>query len=219
MKKTCLALAVLSTVSMHAFDAEARKDNWPNWYVGVRTDVSFISDTDLQVAGVNNGGIKFDTDYSLGASLGYRPYHSGTFLDHTRFELEYTYRDYAFEELATGTGPLNLDGSLKGQSFMANVFYDVPTGMQITPYVGAGLGWMAWDMDSSVLSVDDNDEVFAYQLMAGFYYSPDFLPDTDWGIGYRYLGAGDPTVRDVSGNEVTYEYESHNLELQARFRF
>lgn len=222
MVRTLAILGVTTTV-LAAASAHAAQDNWPHWYIGLHGQVAFVQDADVEAAGVTGGEMSFDGEFGLGAALGYRPYHTGSALDNMRFELEYVYRDQEFDDISgviggvPGTQPLN--GDLIGHSIMANAFYDFKTGTGFTPYIGGGMGVTMWEFDSSTLAVDDDDSVFSYQGMAGVYYSPSTMPHTDWGIGYRYFGTLDPEFETALGTGVEHDYDSHNLELLARFRF
>lgn len=61
-------------------------------------------------------------------------------------------------------------GDVSNIGVFGNVFYDLNAGGTISPYVGAGIGYQWVDVDFQPSGVDvanDNDGVFAYQLMAG----------------------------------------------------
>lgn len=188
-------------------------NNWPNWYVGLSGQVSFVGDANVK--GGNTGNMSFDTGHAWTGSIGYRPAYTNSFLDSMRFELEAQYRASDLDKY-NGTP---IDRNLSGYGVFANAYYDIITGTQLTPYVGGGLGIMWWDLDSPALATDDVDGVFAYQLMTGVYYSPESIPNTDWGVGYRYLGTADPEFTNNLGTAYSHDYDSHNVELLARFRF
>ncbi|MCI5049212.1 MAG: outer membrane beta-barrel protein [Rickettsiales bacterium] len=221
MKKSILiaclttALAALSNASYAYYPNK----QYPNWFVSIHGEISYVDDADVKIGGANGGEISFETDTSWGIGVGYRPGYNGNFFDNTRFEFEYTYRNYNFDQLQTSTGFANLDGSLKGQAYMANMYYDIPTGGRFTPYIGGGMGMVLYDFDSSNFAVDDQDFNFAYQLMTGIYYSPASLPNSDWGVGYRLFGSSDPEFNNALNQKVELETLSHNIEFLARFRF
>lgn len=227
----CLATTAITLVATHAsaqmaypapvaqpqtyanYQSQFHQDNWPNWYIGLSGQVSFVGDA--TVKGASNGKLSFDTGHGYTAALGYRPYSTDTLLDNMRFEVEGEYLDANFDTF----GGVPIDNNLTGYGLMVNAFYDIVTGTQLTPYVGAGAGMMWWDFDSPALATDDVDGVYAYQLMTGVYYSPESIPNTDWGLGYRYLGTADPEFTSNLGTKIKHDYSSHNVELQARFRF
>ncbi|MGB3470951.1 MAG: P44/Msp2 family outer membrane protein [Erythrobacter sp.] len=64
-------------------------------------------------------------------------------------------------------------GDVTNFGLFGNVFYDIQTGTGFKPYVGAGAGYQWVDVEYSPSGVDiadDDDGVFAYQLMAGASY-------------------------------------------------
>lgn len=72
------------------------------------------------------------------------------------------------EVLADGQGDVSNFG------VFGNVFYDIQTGSGFNPYVGGGIGYQWVDVDyepSGVAIGNDDDGVFAYQLMAGASYA------------------------------------------------
>ncbi len=215
--------SILVASAASAANAQMRGDNWPNWYIGLHGQVAFVPDVDVKGNGLSGVEVSFDEEYGVGAALGYRLPQSGSALDNMRFELEYIYRSQAFDSLSGNVGgtptSLRLNGDLTGNSVMGNVYYDFANDSGFTPYVGAGIGATFWDFDSSVVGVDDDDTVFSYQGMIGLYYSPQSIPNTDWGIGYRYFATLDPEFTTVIGGGLEHDYDAHNVELLARFRF
>jgi opacity protein-like surface antigen len=213
---TALVLAPVMAI------AQQSHDNWPNWYLGLSGQMAFVPDADVDGGGVN-GEVSFDEGYAVSGALGFRPYRSNSVFDNTRFELEYSYRGQDFDNFSGTVGgiPTNIqaNGDLSGSSIMLNAFYDFRNDSGFTPYLGAGAGATFWNFDSSALGVDDQDTVFGYQGMAGIYYSPETLPNTDWGVGYRYFATLDPEFSNNLGGTIEHDYDSHNVELLARFRF
>lgn len=215
-----LAIAALAGVVLfNVTDAEARQDNWPNWYVGVHGEMEFVSDADTSVNSAGVGDVEFDAGYGVGLTLGYRPYYSNSGWDNFRFEGEFFYRTNDFDSLNASTGNTPLNGDLEGTSLMFNTYYDVETGSSITPYIGAGLGMTQWDFSDDVIGVADSDTVFSYQAMAGLYFSPESMPRTDWGVGYRYFGTAEPEFTTNTGATLEHDYNSHNVEFFGRFHF
>lgn len=199
--------------------ARSYQDNFPNWYLGVNAQLSFVQDSDVSSPATGLSELDFDTGYALGGAIGFRPYAtSGLFAD-TRFELEYTYRNADVSSATVSGAGISPDAGILTHSIMLNAFYDIDTGTQWTPYFGGGIGFAFSNVTSSTLNIDDNDENFAYQGMLGVTYAPQSLPDTEWGIGYRYFGSESPSVTDSAGNNIEYDVDSHNLELIGRFRF
>ena len=202
-----IATSFLSTGALAA-------DNWPAWYVGLHGGVTLVHETDAEVAGASVGDVAFNAGHAAGASLGYQ------YSDYTRFELEYTHRSNGFDTLDNGAGSTDLQGDLKVDAVMANLLFDFPSqGSKWTPYFGGGLGIANVSFDSPTLNIDDSDNVFAYQVLLGTSYSPKTLPNTTWGIGYRFLGMASPEFVNSTNQNVEHDYYSHGLEANAKFRF
>lgn len=100
-----------------------------------------------------------DSVFLLGGGVGYK------FNDHLRTDLRV---DYA------GVGNDNHDfGSVLG-----NVYFDIPTGSVITPYVGAGIGY-GWSDDRG-----DDESGVTYALMAGV--EVNITDNISADVGYRF---------------------------------
>lgn len=211
MKKLSLALA--AALSLFGMSAEAQQRTWPNWYVGIHARMAWVDDTAVNVGGANVGDAEFDNGYGAGASFGYMPGGEG-FWNNTRFELEYSHVRSDFDTI----GGAAIGDDLNVDSYMANAFYDIPTGTAIVPYIGAGAGWASVDIDVPQIGLDDDDTVFAYQFMGGLGYQPSTVPNTTLTIGYRYFATEDPEF-SIGATRVDHEVSSHNLEVGARFAF
>lgn len=88
------------------------------------------------------------------------------------------------------------NGSIKNLGIFGNVYFDVPTGSPISPYVGAGIGLSDVKVryqPSAVNIVDDSKTKFAYQLMAGV--SAKVSPQVELFGQYTYRATGDAKVR------------------------
>ncbi len=216
MKKLLLLASV--SVASFAFSAAAetphQMNRWPHWYIGLQGFVPFTSESDASINGANVGDINFESGWGGGASLGYKPGNTGTFFDALRFELEYAYRTNDVDTI----GGLSTGDDVRSNAFMVNGFYDLDTGTQLIPYVGGGVGVARVRLDAPALGVDDADTNFAYQGMVGVAYAPETVRNTTIGLGYRYFGTSDPSIQGPLGG-LEYEYQTHNVELNARFAF
>jgi len=101
-------------------------------------------------------------------------------------------------------------------TYMGNLYYDFnslfgasSSGWHIAPYVGAGLGYAAVNYGDNSFSntFHHHDNTMAYQGMAGLTFTSASMPNTDWSVGYRYLG--------TDSNNLG----ASNLELGVRFHF
>lgn len=216
MRNIFLAIAVLMASVPLAAQAQER---FPKWYLGVQGAMSFVDDSDVDgnASGVPfNMDADYDTGYGVGLALGYMPAGTGTFFDSMRFDLEYYYRKSDLDTVAGASA----SGDLSSKSAMLNAYYDINTGTRWTPYLGAGAGWSEVTLDSSELDYDDDDSVFAWNLMAGIGYAPETLPNTVWSIGYRYFSTQDPKFHSKDGTErIEQDYDVHNVEAGVRMMF
>lgn len=212
MKFTTLMLA--GAVVLSATAANAR-DNWPNWYVGLKGAVPFVADQDVSRSDVSSGEIDFDDGAMYGASIGYVPNGGGM-----RYELEYTNAENDLSG-ASGLFAGPIDGDITVEALMFNAFYDFTNATLITPYVGAGFGAANLQLESAALGITDaQDETqLAYQLMTGMSYEPKSLRNVAFSLGYRYFSTFDEADFGSGVSQTSLDYDSHNVELGARFRF
>ena len=61
----------------------------------------------------------------------------------------------------------------------------------------------------AVNPLDDNDTVFAYQVMGGFNY--DLGSNLALGIEYRYFESERLELRDIVGTTIEPEYKQHGV--------
>lgn len=210
-KKFLFAVGALFVASGVA-QAEER---WPKWYVGLHGAMPFVGDTGVTRSGASLGSLEFDNPgWGVGASLGYKPGGTDSFFDMTRFELEYGYRESDLDTL----GGASTADDLSVHSVMFNALYDIATGTQLTPYLGAGIGWSNVELNIPSIAVSDTDSVFSYQFLAGVSYEPESIPNTAFSLGYRYFATSDVEFGSALGT-VEHEYDSHGAEIGARFSF
>jgi opacity protein-like surface antigen len=218
---TALVLGCMSASSAFAGyeGGQFGANRWPNWYVGVSGTLPFVSSTDVNVGGARAGEVDFDGGYGVGLALGYTPGPNGNFLDNMRFELEYMYRGNDLDTISNAGGSSALSDDLTSDTYMVNAYYDINTGTRLTPYIGAGAGMTNVELSVPTLALDDTDNVFAYQVMAGLGWQPEALLNTSLHLGYRFMDASDPEFTTRTGTRVEHEYQVHGVEAGARFRF
>ena len=180
-----------------AFGTAAAQDASPPWYVGLTGEAVFLEDS---------GQTDYETGYGIGGIFGYE------FGNGVRAEGELGYRDNDFD------GP---DGDTTALYGMASGYYDFDLDLPVTPYVGAGLGYADVTMDGTLPggfgAIDDSDGVLAYQLAAGVTY--DMSEQISLFAGYRWLATEDAELTTAAGRTFESEYQSHNFQVGARFRF
>ena len=196
MKKILATAAVISALS---FSADAAERKFPYWYLGLSGGVAHQNDSELEGAGGLE--IEWDTGFIASASIGYQPPVLAGF----RPELEYSFRKQDIE-----------DGSdITVNVVAANLYYDIVTPGTVTPYIGAGIGYGHFDIDTGSTGLDGSSSEAIYQGMIGLGYEPSGIQNVGFTLGYRYMAPfSDP---DVEGFD--YEYDNHSVEIGAKFRF
>jgi len=169
-----------------AYAASANTTPQSNWYFGASGDLTWLRNSNTGGGGNVDIGYQF-TDFRLEGEVGYH-----------------------------GAGGDNGFGNTHYFTYMGNAYYDFNTvfspsssGWHVVPYIGAGLGDAEVHFGSGNLATTyhhhDND--FAYQGMAGLSFISASMPNTDWWLGYRYLGTDSDNIH------------ANNLELGVRFHF
>jgi len=199
------------------------------FYASLSGGAAWLEDADNEGSGLSAEDTT-DRGRVFGGALGYE-WRGGW-----RAEAEVAHRKNDFDQVTIrtdgglgaqlGFGSLNgatldIGGDVTSLAGMANVYYDVPLGWAVRPYVGAGLGVARIDAELTLgplLLVDETDTVLAWQIMAGLSY-----PATErisLSVGYRYFATQDAELSEtVGGRTFDSEYRSHNLELGVRFSF
>lgn len=141
-----------------------------------------------------------------------------TFGENWRGEVSLSHR---VADVDAVSGAANGSGDMSGSAAMVNGYYDLFSGSDWRPYVGAGVGVLRLSVDSispvGGSRVDDDDTVAAVQGIVGIGYR---LSDR---IGlftdYRYLAAMDPEFKTVAGVDVDSEYSEHRILIGLRWSF
>lgn len=191
-----------------------------NFYVDLRAALTHLQDANHNPTALGES-LESDTfpGFGVGGSLGY-------FINERfRVDGQIFYQRYVFGEFTRAGVDEGGDGDVDSLAFMANVYYDIGSGGRWTPYVGAGIGWalIRYDVDAfggpftDAPFIDDEDGVFAYQLMAGV--TLNVRDGMAMVFGYRFFATADPELSDLTGRRFDTEYMSHNIEVGLRFRF
>lgn len=182
-----IAKLLLVTAALVALSGVAQaQDRGPYVFgdVGYSFDGSFDPDDDALNdlehddgwLGLIGGGYGFDNGIRLEGELGYRD------------------NDLSSNDFFVFGGHAN------AWSFMANGYYDFNRGGVVQPYLGAGVGAanVSADAAANILSFDDSETVFAYQLMAGLGFTATRQLTVD--LGYRYFNAQGVNFELSDGN-------------------
>jgi len=139
-----------------------------------------------------------------------------------RTELELGFQSNDYDKITEmGFSESARDGSLNAFKVFANGYYDFHLGGALTPYLGAGIGFVQVDVDDLKIGDDPenhafDDNVFGYQFIVGVSYA--FSKNFAMDISYRYIGTSDPSFEE-NGIKIDYEFTGHNFMLGARINF
>jgi len=125
--------------------------------------------------------------------------------------------------LGVSTAALVADGrgDIDTDTWMLNAYYDFDLGNRITPYVGVGLGLSESELvfnPSGVAILNDEDRVFAWQVIGGVSYA---FSDTLSVYGnYRYRTADDMEFSaSLLPARFTIDVEAQTLDIGIRYGF
>lgn len=205
MKKTVLAVAALTMIAVPMSSMAAGDSMYIKGNVGIGMPMD--SDIDNMPNNAGTAKMTFDSGFLATGAVGYD--FAGPF----RVEGEYGWQKNDLDQLSFDNQFGNFqEGDLKTQSLMVNGYYDVATGSPWSPFVGVGIGWAKVDLDTPALPLGDNDDVFAYQFMAGVTYAI----DAQWSVDaqYRYFGTQDATIQGAD-----FSMNSNDLMVGVRYNF
>ncbi|MEM9003705.1 MAG: P44/Msp2 family outer membrane protein [Cyanobacteria bacterium P01_F01_bin.86] len=170
--------------------------------------------------------LSLDTEAGFGISgaVGYR-------WSDARAELEVVYNRNGVDGINVEVDDLGLDanfpidGSIESIQVFLNGYYDIPTGSNFRPYIGAGVGissLTANDIETDVpglgeLELDDSGVSFVFQAKAGISY--DFAENASAFLGYRLYGI---PGQNFNAFDADFEADTvlvHSIQLGARYEF
>ena len=174
-------------------------------YISGNLGAVILNDSDLD-DGVDTGEFSYDTGFGFVAALG------TSLQDDIRVEAELGYRKNDLDEIKVdGLGSGDIDGDVTTVSLMGNAYYDFSTESSFSPYIGAGLGYANIEGDLDDFG-DEDDNVFAYQLILGGSFPSSETLSVD--LQYRYFATEDPEFDGLDS-----EYSSHNILIGLRNSF
>jgi opacity protein-like surface antigen len=174
-------------------------------YISGNLGAVIVEDSDFD-AGPLSGEFTFDTGFGFLGAL-------GSSMDNgVRIEAELGYRKNDFDEVKIdGLGKGDIDGDISSLSLMGNAYYDFSTEGSFSPFIGAGLGYANIEADLDGAG-DEDDSVFAYQLILGGSFASSETLSVD--LQYRYFATDDPEFDGVDA-----EYSTHNFMIGLRQSF
>ncbi len=182
--KLRLALAAATALALPIV-AHAQPVTGP--YVSLGAGTTILNPAPISsVDGSAEGKLLFREAYSGVVGAGYG------FGDGFRVELSGDfYRNTAHKIDGNGGGQEPVTGAQKTYGAMALVYYDIPVGLPIFPYVGAGAGYQ-WAKFNSDIS-DAGDTIagtygsFAYNIIGGVAYPLPMVPGLSLTAEYRFM--------------------------------
>jgi len=218
VKKALAAAGIITLAAIAQAQAAQTQERWPRWYVGLSGGLTFLADSDI--SGASSGSLEFDAGFGGNVALGYQPAIAMQPFSSMRFEVEGGYHSNSLDTSTIGAVTTNGSGNMSAWTYMANAYYDFRNSTGWTPYVGAGAGMadVHLSRSSGAGNTDSEDNVFAWQLMAGMAYSPANTPLIDWVLGYRFLDTNDANFNTAT-SRIEAEYQSHSVEAGMRLRF
>lgn len=184
-------------------------------YISGSLGAVWVTDSDVSEAeeGIAvDGEISFDTGVGIIAAVG------NDFDNGFRAEAEFGYRKndmdeldatvYIYGDAYSGSG--SIDGDVTAIALMANAFYDFMPQGKVSPFIGAGLGFA--NVEGELEGSEEDDNVFAYQAVAGVAFSVTQQMKID--VQYRYFATEDA---DFDGTD--FEYATNNAMVGLRYSF
>ena len=205
MKKTVLVAAALAMIAVPMSSMAAGDSIYIKGNIGL--GIPLDSDIDNMPENAGAAEMSFDSGFLGTFAVGY------DLASPFRVEGEYGWQKNDLDRLSYKNQFGNFDqGDFKVQSLMVNGYYDIDTGSAWIPFVGAGIGWAKVDLNTPALPLGDNDDVFAYQIMAGVAYaiSDQLFVDAQ----YRFFGTQDATIQGAD-----FSTQSNDLMLGIRYNF
>ncbi|MEH6617300.1 MAG: OmpW family outer membrane protein [Porticoccus sp.] len=171
--------------------------------------------------GIND---QFDLDddlYDLDADAGnYGSISFGKYFREVRVELEYSFSDADTDSETGGLGSTD-DGEVETKALFINGFHDFETNSKFKPYFGAGIGWMNVDVEykrSGIELIDDDDDIFAFQAIAGVGY--EITDSLNVFAQARYRNGEDSEVKSsVLSTDIDIEVESYIYDIGIKYSF
>ena len=198
----------LSAVASLFFVSIAQAQTSPLYFAGY-LGLSTYSSLDFTQSTIpTRGAIKPDNGANFAAALGLRLNPS------LRMELEYSQTKPKITAANIGgAADFAMDGSVKTQSTLLNLYYDVnPRHWSLTPFVTAGIGMHQHnveidDISGNLTDTTDSARQIGYQVGAGF--KQRISPDLAFTAGYRYLGG----VGALNVGDYDLDFHAHQWRL------
>ncbi len=203
------------------------KEHWDDATAGESGTESIGSKTDDTFGG--SIAIGYDFDKKFGVPIRAELEYAG--FSKAEAEASYSYNDGAGDYSGKREQTFGI------QTLFFNAYWDINTGTQFTPYIGAGLGmaFINTKFKVSEYPVDDPTDVwnpstgsknvtnFAWNLGAGLGY--DFTENWTMDIGYRFVGLGEVKTKSYddgaggTGYGKAGDLYQHQFAVGVRYTF
>lgn len=199
---------VAVAVTIGVFGTVTHAQEQGSFYLKAFGGASMLRDTD--VTGDVEGTASFDRGPVVGAAFGY-DYADSPF----RSEFEYAYRSGGVSSLVEGAS-----GDFASTSFLINGYYELEGYSALTPYLGAGIGYVTeidFDISGGPAPGGYSERgSFAWQAMAGASYA--ITDRIEISGELRYFDAGKRTLSG-SGGRITASYATLEALVGVSLRF
>jgi opacity protein-like surface antigen len=167
-----------------------------------------LTDADVTEPGVT-AELESDTDVAVGIAIGH------AYSNNIRAEIEFAYQKNHADTYNKSSVKSDATGYTSSYAGLLNCYYDFINDSSFIPFITAGIGYAKVKLDdfnysgSGAPNIDDDDAVFAYQVVVGVGYAVSeifikaaFLPSA-WHRSTRYgLIEGGLQVCGQSGPHV-----------------
>ncbi len=212
-------LLATSVAALSATTAIAADDAAAGGYVSLGAGLHMPRDSSLLI-GTNARTMQFKNGPIVVGAGGYK-WGNGA-----RTELELGYREANVGNVVSPTAATPWTGQQRTWSTMANVLFDIGTGGNLIPYVGAGLGmsWIGWKdgfKGPTTAKFDGTDKKFSWQGIAGVGYEA--TKNLNLFLEYRYIGLNNAAF-PANATPATplisdHDDRSHNVLVGLRYSF
>lgn len=210
-----------AAVALSLAAAPANAAHFNGWYISLEVGANWIDDDDaIVVDDITTasfpefvGTTDHDTGWAGLGSLGYA-------WNNWRVELELGFRSnessVLFVDTAAPFDPNFVDSfDLDEFSQMVNLIYDFRLGERWSLSLGAGVGGDLVDVEHNSAPgndfvIDDDDYVFAWQLIAGVNYA--ITPRSELFLNYRFFNADAPEIEAVGFVDGPYDIHMDDIQ-------
>ncbi len=182
-------------------------------YVRIDMGYSFNMDSDGTQSAGNLGSEAVDNVILAGGGIGYR------FSENIRGDLIFDYRPDADVSATTSAGNTTAS-EVSALSVMLNAYWDITTTDDLTPYLGAGIGYARLSTSDQTTTggiateTGATSDNFAWSVTAGAAYK--LLDNTLLDMNYRFINMGE----FKQATNTTYDdLMAHEMRAGLRFTF